>query len=202
MSPRTAHNGLPVALALCALAAPATLATLSGCTYVEKNYYYGDLDTGAEPSEPADSGGADSAEPEPPAPIDLQLFGEYTLPETGGEPRTAPITLALRVPAEGALEGALRTESSGFTDVVYSGVTWPVQLELSGTGGAEGQAAGTTQNVAAGAIGELPQPWTGSLVVKGDGVVRLEAEGDLTLDVFGVPTPYPFTLWAEVQPEG
>lgn len=194
MSPRTAHDGLPVALALCALAA------LSGCTFVEKNYYYGDPDTGAEPSEPADT--ADTAEPEPPAPIDLQLVGEYTLPETGGGPRTAPITLALRVPAEGALEGALRTERSSLTDVVYSGVTWPVQLELNGTVGAEGQAAGTTQNVAAGAIGELPQPWTGSLVVKGDGMVRLEAEGDLTLDTFGVPTPYPFTLWAEAQPEG
>jgi hypothetical protein len=202
MSPRTAHNGLPVALALIALAA------LSGCTYVEKNYYYGDLDTGPEAeaeAEAADSGAddADTGSAEEP-PTERLFVGEYVVPETGGEPRVSAITLGLQVGADGALQGPLRTVQSAPNDVVYIGYTFNFQLEMNGAIDPAGAAAGSAVNVVPGAelAAESPEPWTGALVAGDDGAVRLEAEGNLPLDYFGTTLSVPFTLGAELQPAG
>jgi hypothetical protein len=198
MSPRTAHNGLPVALALIALAA------MSGCTYVEKNYYYGDLDTGPEAEDDAEAAGdADTGSAEVP-PTERLFVGEYVVPETGGEPRVSAITLGLQVGADGALQGPLRTVQSDPNDVVYLGYTFNFQLEMNGAIDPAGAAAGTAVNVVPGAelAAESPEPWTGALVAGDDGAVRLEAEGNLPLDYFGATLSVPFTLGAELQPEG
>lgn len=199
MSPRTAHNGLPVALALCALA---TLATLSGCTYVEKNYYYGDLDTGAEPGEPADSGGADSAAPEPPAPIERVWGGVYEV-DDGGSPLVQPMRLGMTVGADGDEWGALRTiESQTTGGVVLAGYTVDLRLELLGTIDAAGLAEGGALNRPfpdGEAIG-LPQPWATAVLREAGSPPRLEISGDVLVSLFGTEVPYPFTAELELQP--
>ena len=200
MSPRTPHNGLPVALALCALA---TLATLSGCTYVEKNYYYGDLDTGAEPGEPADSGGADSAEPEPPAPIERVWSGFYEVDDGGGSPLQPPIRLGMTVGADGDEWGTLRTiESQTTGGVVLVGFTVDLRVELMGTIDAAGVAAGSAVNrpFPEGEAVGVPQPWATTVLREEGAPPRLDISGEAIVVLFGSEQLYPFTAELELQP--
>lgn len=196
MSPQTDRR---VLLALSALAA------LSGCTYIEKNYYIiADTGLNADRSDTAaedDTGSAPEPEPEP---IERQWVGEYIVDDGGGYPLHCALRLGLQVEAEDDTWGQLRTiESESSGGVVIYGITNDLRLEIEGAIDPEGAAAGGGINRSAPEAKPVgvPQPWTGAVTLGEGGVPRLEASGEVFVDVaFVGEVPYPFTLWAELQP--